>query len=93
MKTLKPKIKTLKNKRAIKPRPTGNTLYALMKKAGPRLCAKCLDEGSVGNGDELDHKIPLASGGSNEPSNLQWLCKRHHDEKTAADVEKWGGGV
>lgn len=31
---------------------------------------------------ELDHRIPLALGGSNEPDNLQVLCGHCHKQKT-----------
>jgi 5-methylcytosine-specific restriction protein A len=53
----------------------------------PRLCAECDREGLVGNGDELDHIMPLWAGGTNDPSNLQWLCKEHHKAKTNKEAE------
>ena len=31
---------------------------------------------------EVDHIVPLASGGSSEPSNLQCLCRVCHERKT-----------
>jgi 5-methylcytosine-specific restriction protein A len=36
----------------------------------------------------LDHVIPLAQGGTNDPDNLQWLCAGCHSRKT---VEQDGG--
>lgn len=31
----------------------------------------------------LDHIVPLAEGGTNDPSNLQWLSPSAHAQKTA----------
>lgn len=36
--------------------------------------------------DQIDHKVALEQGGSNEDSNLQPLCKPCHDAKTAAEA-------
>ena len=33
---------------------------------------------------EIDHKIPLAAGGSNDESNLQALLRTHHQAKSSA---------
>lgn len=35
---------------------------------------------------EIDHKIPLCLGGSNDPSNLQALTKEQHAQKTKNDL-------
>ena len=48
----------------------------------PQLCLRCGAEGSVVVGRELDHIVPKRLGGGDDPSNLQWLCHRHHVEKT-----------
>ncbi|WP_316886413.1 HNH endonuclease [Ralstonia thomasii] len=34
---------------------------------------------------EVDHKVPLEEGGSNDDSNLWLLCDECHKEKTARD--------
>ena len=49
------------------------------------LCVACDERGVVTMGTELDHIVPVFRGGSNEDSNLQWLCTECHREKTAAD--------
>jgi 5-methylcytosine-specific restriction endonuclease McrA len=36
---------------------------------------------------ELDHVINLASGGTDERSNLQGLCTDHHREKTEREAQ------
>jgi hypothetical protein len=37
---------------------------------------------------EIDHIMPLACGGTNEPTNLQCLCKKCHFEKTKTEHEE-----
>jgi 5-methylcytosine-specific restriction protein A len=35
------------------------------------------------SGFHLDHKLARAKGGTDHPSNLQWMCHRCHSIKTA----------
>lgn len=37
-------------------------------------------------GTEVDHIINLASGGTDDPANLQLLCTWHHKQKTAQEA-------
>jgi len=102
--TVKPRIKALStvNARPMQTtkRPTGNSLYALMKSFSinhPRVCAECVRQGTVSYGEELDHIVPLHLGGSNSVHNLQWLCYSHHLEKSQAEEYnrnqgEWHGG-
>lgn len=61
--------------------------------ASDHWCVACLAEGKHSIAVQVDHKTPLWQGGSNEPSNLQGLCKDHHDEKTAREAaERARGG-
>ena len=36
---------------------------------------------------ELDHRVPLALGGSDDDDNLTAICQMHHLEKTRDDVK------
>ena len=47
------------------------------------LCVKCTAIGVTHAVYVWDHTIPLEQGGADDESNMQGLCKRHHDEKTA----------
>jgi 5-methylcytosine-specific restriction protein A len=49
------------------------------------LCRMCLKEDRTTPTEIVDHIKPLAWGGSDARSNKQGLCKRHHDEKSAAE--------
>lgn len=51
-------------------------------------CACCgvhLDDSNK----HLDHKLPLALGGSNEVKNLQWLCKFCNISKSDSHPDDW----
>jgi 5-methylcytosine-specific restriction protein A len=39
---------------------------------------------------EVDHILPLAAGGTNDPGNLQARCKSHHSKKTAKEDGGFG---
>ena len=45
------------------------------------MCACC--KGKLGTKFERDHIIPLALGGTNDPANIQLLCKRCNQNKAA----------
>lgn len=54
------------------------------------LCVMCVSEAKgqlagVEPATEADHIVPLRRGGTNELSNLQGLCHRHHSRKTATE--------
>jgi len=53
---------------------------AMKRAEGPAYCAVC------GSGHRLilDHKVERKDGGADlDLSNLQWLCRPHHQAKTA----------
>jgi 5-methylcytosine-specific restriction endonuclease McrA len=49
-----------------------------------RTCALC---GADGN--EVDHIVEVADGGTNLPSNLQTLCHNCHSDKTRRSQTQW----
>lgn len=52
-----------------------------------RLCAECLKQGRTEPTAIVDHIVPVAIAPEREfdLSNLQGLCRRHSDEKTARE--------
>ena len=53
------------------------------------LCRLCAAQGRVTAADLVDHILPIADGGAVlDEDNLQSLCRRCHDAKTAEDVAK-----
>lgn len=53
------------------------------------LCATPRCGASLREKKELDHIIALARGGSNNITNLQWLCARCNRRKQARSPEEW----
>lgn len=49
------------------------------------LCIECQRVGRVREAVEVDHRLRLADGGTNDDSNLQGLCLDCHKAKTAAE--------
>ena len=58
------------------------------------LCQECMRQGKLTplcvkpHDHAVDHVIPKVQGGTDDMGNLQSLCVRHHQEKTARD-EGW----
>lgn len=50
------------------------------------LCQLCRAQGVVRIGYIVDHRIPLADGGSDEADNKWCLCVPCHDAKTAGEA-------
>lgn len=51
------------------------------------LCIHCKAEGRTKEAEEVDHIIPLRQGGARlDPANLQSLCRRCHQRKTARET-------
>ena len=49
------------------------------------LCQVCYKKGHMVAAKEVDHILPKAKGGTDDPSNLQSICIKHHREKTARE--------
>ena len=49
------------------------------------LCVLCQQDGKITEGEEYDHVIPLAQGGSNHTDNFQFLCRPCHYNKTSEE--------
>jgi 5-methylcytosine-specific restriction endonuclease McrA len=52
------------------------------------ICVYCMAKMTIQN-CHLDHKMPLARGGSDDPSNLQVLCARCNREKHSKSHEEY----
>lgn len=52
------------------------------------LCTICAAAGRVVGATEVDHRIPLHQGGTDDDANLQGLCHDCHADKTARDGGK-----
>jgi len=56
------------------------------------LCQACLAEGRVTPATHVDHIMPKAKGGTDDPANLQSMCATCHHAKTARERGQGGGG-
>lgn len=52
------------------------------------MCQPCQRAGRITLADEVDHIIPQAEGGTDDPSNLQAICEGCHVEKTKAEAAR-----
>ncbi|WP_395543262.1 HNH endonuclease [Neotabrizicola sp. sgz301269] len=49
------------------------------------LCQLCLEAGRVTPARTVDHRVPKAQGGTDEPDNLRSICDDHHAAKTTRE--------
>jgi 5-methylcytosine-specific restriction protein A len=55
------------------------------------LCRACREQGVVTAATDLDHIVPKAEGGTDDPANLQALCADCHKDKTARESARAQG--
>jgi len=60
---------------------TSFRLNLFLKRKGT--CTSCSQKIDAGKAWDIDHILPLSLGGTNEPNNLQILCKPCHRSKTS----------
>lgn len=56
--------------------------------AAQPLCVHCERAGRVTLATELDHRVPLSQGGTDDPANLDPICSDCHQAKTAAEAAR-----
>ena len=61
------------------------TIRAAVLRCNP-LCVSCEAKGKTTAATEVDHIQPLHKGGTDEPDNLQGLCRDCHADKTRRDL-------
>lgn len=102
LQTLKPKLQVLDTRRVpmmqAKPGATERVRGRKWMSQRQRVmlrdnytCAAC---GCVRHDHDVDHRMPLEQGGSNDDSNLQLLCSgpdRCHAQKTAQEAARRAG--
>ena len=64
-------------------------LHVLRRDDG--ICQPCLMTGRYTPASQVDHIIPKASGGTDDPDNLQSICGTCHFEKTAREAAEAQG--
>lgn len=52
------------------------------------LCAPCLALGRYAPAVAVDHVVPVAEGGTNDPNNLQGICSACHKTKTTEEQQR-----
>jgi 5-methylcytosine-specific restriction enzyme A len=55
------------------------------------LCQACQREGRVTIATEVDHVMPKAKGGTDDPENLQAICKSCHSAKSEREAAEAQG--
>jgi 5-methylcytosine-specific restriction protein A len=64
-------------------------LRTLLAAERPAICVHC-SRTDVSARMHLDHIVPLSKGGTNDTTNLQWLCAACHSAKTATEDGGFG---
>lgn len=54
--------------------------------AAEPLCRMCTAKGVVRAATVVDHIVALVNGGTDDDSNVQSLCRWHHEAKTREDL-------
>ncbi len=97
LRTIKPTIRTLstgpRTVSATDQRTRGRALQYRRLRLWTKTphCQRCGCLTDYPFGFELDHRLPLFQGGSDDYENLQVLCVPCHAAKTAEDLSKPGG--
>lgn len=60
-------------------------LRAAVLRRDKHLCQECLKAGIYKAGNQCDHIVPKADGGTDDMENLQILCKDCHKSKTLSE--------
>jgi len=69
-------------------RITGRALQTIIRRIARRdqgLCQNCLPQGFVIPGTQVDHRVALDNGGTEDDANRWLLCTACHRIKTMAD--------
>jgi 5-methylcytosine-specific restriction endonuclease McrA len=88
------RLPVLEAKAGTTQRIRGDTWMSIRRKVLQRDGYACQCCGIVRRDNEVDHRIPLEQGGSNELDNLQTLCGGPdgcHTRKTKAEAQGRGG--
>ena len=58
------------------------------------MCQPCLQDGIYTQAKEVDHKVPKSAGGTDDPDNLQAICRQCHREKSKREriAARWPQG-
>lgn len=76
-------------------RITGRRLQAMRAALFARqpFCEECARQGRHNLATQRDHRIPLAEGGADDPTNEQALCDPCHEAKSQAEALRGRGGI
>lgn len=93
LKTLKPRLATLDTRRAQTVASTARTrgskwmaIRDLILRRDAGLCQPCMQAGRLTPAVQVDHKLPLAQGGTDDQSNLQAICAACHRRKSVDEL-------